>query len=196
MLSDGFHGIPPCKVAMIVTHLEMRAAQLRNAPLPSGLEFTPLPRDLDVYRGIFNRVGQEWLWYARAQLDDAALRKIIEDPRVKLFTLRKDGMPEALLELDFRVENSCELSYFGLSAALIGSGAGSYLMDQAITQAFDAGIERFHLHTCTIDSPQAFSFYRRSGFTPIRQQVEISDDPRLLGILPPEAAPNVPIFKG
>lgn len=196
MLTDGFHDIPPGKVSMVVTHLEMRAPHLRNAPLPSGLEFTSLPRDLDVYRDIFNRVGQEWLWFDRARMTDKALRQIIEDPDVKLFTLCKNGRPEALLELDFRVTNTCELSYFGLSTALIGCGAGSYLMDRAISLAFDTEIERFHLHTCTIDSPQALAFYRRSGFTPTHQQVEISDDPRLIGVLPPEAAPNVPVFEG
>ena len=194
MLADGFHDVPKGKVATIVTHLEMRTAQMRGATLPDGLEFTTLPRDLAAYRDILRRVGQQWLWFGRLLLDDAELSKIIDDPLVELYTLTKDCNPEAILELDFRVTGECELAFFGLTGALIGSGAGAYLMDQAVSKAFRAGITRFHVHTCTLDSPQALGFYRRSGFTPIRQQVEVADDPRILGIHPQDAGPHIPFF--
>ena len=81
-----------------------------------------------------------------------------------------------------------------LTGALIGSSAGAFLMDQAVSKAFRAGVARFHVHTCTLDSPQALGFYRRSGFTPIRQQVEVADDPRVLGIHPQDAGPHIPFF--
>ena len=67
-------------------------------------------------------------------------------------------------------------------------------MNEAITRAFARPIKRFHVHTCTLDSPQALGFYRRSGFNAMRQQVEIDNDPRLDGILPETAGPNVPVF--
>lgn len=196
MLADGFHDVPKGKVATIVTHLEMRAPKTRNASLPEGLEFTTLPRDLAAYRDILRRVGQQWLWFGRLLLDDAELSKIIDDPLVEFYTLTKDGTPEAILELDFRVAGECELAFFGLTGALIGSGAGAFLMDQAVSKAFRAGVARFHVHTCTLDSPQALGFYRRSGFTPIRQQVEVADDPRVLGIHPQDAGPHIPFFGG
>jgi N-acetylglutamate synthase-like GNAT family acetyltransferase len=107
----------------------------------------------------------------------------------------KDGRAEALLELDFRTDGACELAYFGLSEALIGTGAGAYLMDRAVDHAFGIQIERFHVHTCTIDSPQALGFYIRSGFSVTRQQVEIDNDPRLSGVLPETAAKHVPLIK-
>ena len=194
MLSNGFHAIPPGKVAMIVTHLEMRQPQFRGAEQPDGLTFAPLARDLDVYRDLFQRVGQTWLWFGRLRLSDNALSDIITNPDVHLFALFKNGHPEALLELDYRVSGACELAYFGLTDALIGTGAGGFLMDRAVEHAFDAAIDRFHVHTCTIDSPVALAFYQRSGFVPVRQEVEVADDPRLTGVLPRSAGPNVPVF--
>jgi GNAT superfamily N-acetyltransferase len=198
MLSDGFHAVPPGKVAMVVTHLEMRAApKMRPAALPGGVTFHPVTPDADWFRDIFLRVGgMEWLWFGRLGLSGDALAAILNDPAVKHYTLRKDGRDEALLELDFRAERACELSYFGLTPALIGTGSGRYLMNEAIARAWSRPIDRFHVHTCTLDSPQALTFYRRSGFTPVRQEVEIADDPRLAGILPREAAPHVPVFDG
>lgn len=194
MLGNGLLDVPNGKVAMIVTHLDMRVPQFREVPLPDGLSFQQIEPDLAAYRELFRRVGQDWLWYGRLVMPDAELQAILNDPAVHIFTLIKDGRPEALLELDFRLEGACELAYFGLTGALIGTGAGAYLMDQAVSRAFDRDIARFHVHTCTIDSPQALAFYIRSGFSVTRQQVEIDDDPRLAGLLPEDAAPHVPLI--
>lgn len=195
MLANGFHDVPQGKVAMIVTHLEMRAPHYRHVALPEGLRFETLTCDLAGYRTLFRRVGMRWLWFARLRLDDATLDSALSHPDIHLYTLIKDDEPEAILELDFREKRSCELAYFGLSDALIGTGAGAFLMDRAIELAFDAPIERFHLHTCTLDSPQALGFYQRSGFKAVKQQVEIDDDPRLLGLYPADAGPHVPILQ-
>lgn len=108
--------------------------------------------------------------------------------------MQKGGRDLALLELDFRKDNDCELAFFGLTSELIGTGAGRYLMNQAIDLAWQQPIARFHVHTCTLDSPQALTFYMRSGFKPFKQEVEIAPDPRLTGHLSPDAAPQIPNF--
>jgi hypothetical protein len=35
----------------------------------------------------------------------------------------------------------------------------------------------------------------RSGFTPYQRFVEVADDPRITGALPPTAAPDVPLLR-
>lgn len=197
MLRDGLHKVPFGKLATVVTHLEMtQAAPQRPASLPDGIELRAVPKpSLEWYRDLFHRVGsQDWLWFGRLKMPETELSNILDDPLVEVFTLTKDGKDEALLELDFRTEGACELAYFGLTASLIGSGAGRALMNHAIKQAWSRPITRFHVHTCTLDSQQALSFYIRSGFTPIRQEIEIDDDPRQLGLLPLTAAPHVPVI--
>jgi GNAT superfamily N-acetyltransferase len=192
-LPDGFYDVPQGKLAVVVTHLEMTApAALRGAPLPDGLAFKPFSPDLAAYRDLFRRIGQDWLWFGRLELTDAELSEVLNDPKVPRYTLEKDGRPEALLELDFRQDRECELAYFGLTEALIGTGAGAYLMDRAISLAWAEDITRFHVHTCTTDSPQALGFYQRSGFTAYRRQIEIAPDPRLKGLHPEHAAPGIP----
>ncbi|WP_372993574.1 GNAT family N-acetyltransferase [Sulfitobacter sp.] len=196
MLGDGYHDVPAGKLAMVVTHLEMHSpAPVRDVPLPDGIALRQVTPTLDWYRDIFQRVGsQEWLWFGRLKMSDAELIAILNDPDVAFYTLSKDGQDEALLELDFRQNGECELAYFGLTPALIGAGAGRYLMNHAIATAWSKPIKRFHVHTCTIDSPQALAFYIRSGFTPYKRQIEVADDPRLTGMLGRDAGPNVPII--
>jgi len=194
MLGDGFHDIPAGKVATVVTYLEMRAPQLRGAPLPDGLTFEEMSPDVASYRTLYRRVGDDWLWFGRNLLPDADLAAILDDPGTRYFTFIKEGVPEALLELDFRQEGDCELAYFGLTSNLIGTGAGAYLMDRAMEHAFARPIARFHVHTCTIDSPQALAFYRRSGFAPVMQRIEVADDPRIAHGYDRALAPHVPII--
>ncbi|WP_431358158.1 GNAT family N-acetyltransferase [Sulfitobacter albidus] len=81
-----------------------------------------------------------------------------------------------------------------MTESLIGTGAGRALMNTAITHAFARPIARFHVHTCTLDSPQAVAFYIRSGFIPTRRQVEIADDPRITGLHPDTSAPQIPLI--
>lgn len=197
MLANGTYDVPPGKVVEVVTHLEMRAKPvLRPAAMPEGVRIVPVAApEVGWYRDLFRRVGgQDWLWFSRMAMEDAELAEVLSDPRAPLFFVEQEGCAEGMLELDFREEGACELAYFGLTSALIGKGAGRALMNFAIETAWARPIERCHVHTCSLDSPQALDFYRRSGFTPTHQQVAISDDPRLSGVLPRDAGPHVPIF--
>ncbi len=108
--------------------------------------------------------------------------------------LEDDGRPLGLVELDFREENTCELTFFGLVADAIGKGAGRFMMNHAIETAWSRPIKRFWVHTCHLDSPEALPFYQRSGFKPFALKVEVLDDPRLAGTVSRDAAPNVALI--
>ena len=188
--------VPDGQIAAVVTHLQMfeRPAVRAVPPLKAELVAHATP-DLDWYRDLFMRVGgQDWLWFSRLGMTDAELASVLHRDDVWIYSVRVDGRDEGMLELDFREKGECELGYFGLTSALVGSGAGRWLMEQALDLAWGQPITRFHVHTCTLDSPQALAFYMRSGFIAYRRQVEIADDPRKAGVLPANAAPQVPII--
>lgn len=196
-LPDGYTDLPPGKIAAIVTSLEMTARPPAR-PEVAGRGWTVRPvaaPDLDWYRDLYRRIGSDWLWFSRLRMSDARLRAVIHDPLVEVFALHADGADEGLLELDFRVAGECELAFFGMTKRMLGQGAGRFLMNHAITRAWSRPIGRFWVHTCTLDHQAAPAFYQRSGFRPFRRQVEIDDDPRLLGVLPRDAAPHVPIIE-
>jgi GNAT superfamily N-acetyltransferase len=147
----------------------------------------------DAYRALYQSVGTEWLWSSRLVMDEAALTEILASPDVEVHRLTARDGGQGILELDFRQRGECELAYFGIEESLVGQGAGRWLMNKAIKRAWMRPIERFWVHTCTLDHPAALPFYIRSGFTPFRQQVEVEDDPRLIGVLPKAAAPRIPL---
>jgi GNAT superfamily N-acetyltransferase len=189
----GVTDLPPGKIAEVVTYLEMLAAPERPEPPAGG--FT-LERFSDVtrYRALFRRVGEQWLWMSRLVVPEAALRTILDDPAVEAFALRSGGDDIGILELDFRQAEECELAYFGVVPEAIGTGAGRFLMSEAVARAWARPIRRFWVHTCTHDHPRALAFYQRSGFRAYKRAIEIADDPRLTGHLPRDAAPDVPVI--
>ncbi len=196
-LPDGYTDVPSGKLATIVTSLEMPAPAPRR-PGPAGpwtLRRVERP-GLDWYRGLYDRIGRDWLWVSRLKLSDAELTAILHSPGVEVYALTVEGRDEGLLELDFRTPGACELAFFGVTPALVGRGAGRFLMNRAIEIAWAQPIRRFWVHTCTLDHPAALAFYQRSGFRPFRRQVEVLDDPRLTGLVPLDTAPHIPLIDG
>jgi GNAT superfamily N-acetyltransferase len=195
ILRDGYSDVPAGKIAAIVTHLEMteRPAVPPDPPAAWSLRRVETPA-LDWYRDLYLRVGEEWLWFSRMGMPDAELTAIIRSPLVEVYALVHEGRDEGLLELDFRDAGQCELVFFGVTARLIGSGAGRWMMNRALELSWSRPVTRVWVHTCTLDHPSALAFYQRAGFRPFRRQVEIADDPRLDGAVPRDAARHVPII--
>lgn len=178
------------------TFLEMRAKPpLRSCPSNPAWQLERLASpDLARYRDAFHRVGDEYLWALRLLMTDEELAAYLADARVEVYFLRTPEGDQGLLELDFRIENECEIALFGVATPLQGTGAGRWLMNRALEIAWAHPIERFWLHTCTLDHPSALPFYRRTGFTPYARKIEVFDDPRYLGLTRADAAPQVPIL--
>jgi GNAT superfamily N-acetyltransferase len=196
ILPDGYSDVPAGKIAAVVTHLEMTERSTLSSE-PSGpwtLRKVERP-DLAWYRDLYRRVGEEWLWFSRIRASDDKLAARLHHPLVETHALVADGRDEGLLELDFREPGACEIGMFGVTAKLVGSGAGRWLMHRALELAWSRDITRLWLHTCTFDHPAALPFYQRAGFRPFRRQVEIADDPRLDGAAPRDVAKHVPVIE-
>lgn len=196
-MTPGMHPVPAGHIAMVVTFLEMTApAPLRPAPLPEGADIMPWPEPaLADYRAMMDAIGRDWLWSNRLRLSDAALSEAIHHPEVQLFRLLRGKHRLGLLELSFKLPDTCEVSFFGVVPEAIGTTAARCLMNRAIELAWTRPIRRMQLNTCTLDHPAALDFYRRSGFTEFKRAVEVMRDPRLDGTLPREAAPNVAVLE-
>ena len=191
--------VPNGELAAVVTCLEMTqpptagdSPLLRDCPLSLLRVEVPQPEH---YRDLFRRIGARWLWFSRLILDDAHLAEIIQHPKVELYSVADEkGGEVGMLELDFRTAGECELAFVGLVSELAGQGHGRWLLAEAVRLAWREGVDRVHVHTCSLDHPAALGAYRRAGFTPFKREIERFRDPRLLGILPKDCAPQVPLL--
>jgi GNAT superfamily N-acetyltransferase len=195
---DGLTPVAAGKVPAIVTHLAMArpARPVEDAPLPEGVTLERLGADaLQRYLALFRAIGAPWLWVSRLRLPESQVAAMLGDARREAHAVMLAGREIGLVELDATAPDETELVYFGLIAKETGRGLGKALMRRAIQLAFSRPIERLTVHTCTLDDSAALPFYMRLGFTPVRQEIELIDDPRLNGLLPADCAPQVPIIR-
>lgn len=186
--------VPDDHVACVVTTLEMAARPMPRPMPPSPLRLVrwaaPAP---EKYRMLFRRVGAPWLWYSRLVMDDARLAAILGDPGVGVHAVvDRAGIEIGMLELDHRAADACEIAYLGLVPEQCGRGHGRWLMAQALALAWTRAVRRVTVRTCTLDHPHALGFYRAQGFAAVSRTLETFPDPRVAGILPDDAAPQVP----
>ena len=191
-----YESVPDGELAAVVTYLEMRSPPEQQhvywSPLTLHRVEAPEP---DHYRELFRLVGSPWLWFSRLTLDDAHLASIIQHPKVALYSVRDENEREVgFAELDQREPHECELAFIGLIPELAGKGHGKWLLAEAVKLAWSEGVTRVHVHTCSLDHPAALAAYRRAGFIPYKRAIERFPDPRLLGFLPRDCAPQIPLL--
>jgi GNAT superfamily N-acetyltransferase len=174
-----------------VTYLEMDAAPAEAAPPDSPLAMARWAEvDPDRYRALFRRVGSRWLWFTRLAMSDVELlAKVAEVHGVT----GPDGADLGFIELDFRTPAACAIRFLGLVPELAGRGHGPWLFAQTLRRAWAPGVAKVTVHTCSLDHPAALPAYLRAGFVAKKRAFESFPDPRLAGLLPRDAAPQIPL---
>ncbi|HEX9933150.1 MAG TPA: GNAT family N-acetyltransferase [Allosphingosinicella sp.] len=184
--------LAPGHVGAVVTFLEM-SERPKPRPIPDGGGLQ-LVRWANVepakYRALFERVGAKWLWYSRLAMDDATLLTSVAEVHAVVDRRR---IEVGMLELDFREPGECLIRFLGLVPELAGRGHGKWLFAQTLALAWRPGVERVRVNTCSLDHPAALPSYLAAGFTAWRRAFESFPDPRLLGLLPRDAAPQIPL---
>jgi GNAT superfamily N-acetyltransferase len=190
-----YEPVPNDELLAVVTYLEMTERPVIEPPR-STLDLKRITNpSVERYRELFRLVGAPWLWFSRLVMDDTALAAIIQHPNVELFAVQDgNGRDVGMLELDFREAGECQLAFVGLVPQLSGLGHGRWLLEEAVRRAWRDSVNRVHVHTCSLDHPAALAAYRRAGFTPIKRAIERFTDPRLIGILPKDCAPQIPLL--
>jgi GNAT superfamily N-acetyltransferase len=186
--------IPPRHIGAVVTYLEMTERSPRR-PLPaSPLRLEPWPTvDPVRYRRLFERVGAPWLWYSRLAMDEALLRGAICEVHS---VVDPQGAEVGLVELDFAEPAECLIRFLGLVPEFAGRGHGEWLFAQTLALAWRPEVRRVHVNTCTLDHPAALPAYLKAGFRAYKRAFESFPDPRLNGLLPAGAAPQIPLIGG
>jgi GNAT superfamily N-acetyltransferase len=186
--------VPPGHVGAVVTFLEMTE---RPAPAPIPESPLRLERwesfDPERYRALFALVGARWLWFSRLAMGDSELLAKVGEVHA---IVDADGADTGLLELDFPGPALARIRFLGLAPELTGQGHGRWLFAETLQRAWAQGIGRVEVHTCSLDHPAALPSYLRTGFSVYARAFESFPDPRLAGLLPRDAAPQIPLFEG
>ena len=197
MSAPAADAVPAGKLRSVVTHLAMEAPPPHAPPPPPAGIAIARRRAMPAadYLSLYHAIGDDWLWWSRLTMDEATLAAHIAAEESEVYVAEAGGEEIGLVELNLRPAPDIELRYFGVIPSWIGKGLGGWLLAYAIAAASRHSPRRMILNTCTYDHPGALAFYRRHGFAVTHSEVEIVDDPRLVGLLPRDAAPHVPLAR-
>jgi GNAT superfamily N-acetyltransferase len=162
-------------VPVRTTYLEMRIRpQTEPLAIPPGcaVERWEKPGTAD-YRELFTTVGGPWGWSGRLIMTEEECRAVIQAKTTEVHRLRCDGVTAGFVELERSVPGQAEIAYFGLLPGFIGKGLGKFLLDWAIRLGWQGNTERVWLHTCQYDHAGALAVYRRAGFSPYDERIEM-----------------------
>ena len=154
-----------------VWYLEIRNPKTRVIEDPDFKILKQFPVEFEQYRKIYTEVGGQWNWANRLILNYIELKSILDDPENEIYYCYYKGAFVGYFELDLHKED-VELVYFGLSPNYIGKGLGNIMIQGVIRKVQQLNSPRLWLHTCEFDSPQALSFYIKSGFVVFNEKIE------------------------
>ncbi len=162
------------EVAYTVTWLEMTVRPERpRSPVPALKGLSLLRAEtppVHFFRYLYDVVGRNYEWTDLHAWSDDDLAVFAQDPKVALYVAYVTGWPAGFIQLDHRVEGVCDIAYFGLAPEMIGRGLGNWLLGTGVHMAWDAGVSKMTVNTCTLDHPRALSTYQKWGFVPVKRE--------------------------
>jgi GNAT superfamily N-acetyltransferase len=199
MIPDGYTDLAPGKIASVVIYVEMTERPAQPAASSSQVRLRRIEQpSLDWYRSRYGRAGARWLWFSRLEMGDQQLASLLQRSTTEVLVAEHEahGTNEiGLAELDRSDPANVEITSFALFPEWFGKGLGRPFMAELLARAWTTTVRRVWLHTCTLDSPAALAFYLKCGFHAYKRAIEVADDPRIRGLLPQDAAPQVPIIR-
>lgn len=161
----------PAPLKARVTHLEMHSVPAHRVPMPLGqklalMQVRHMPASF--YRYLYSEVGRPHHWSMRRDMDDAALRSLLDTPATEISVLYVDGAPAGFFELNLAdLPDEAEILYFGLTPDFQGRGLARFFLSEAIFAAWAHAPEKIVIQTNTLDSPRALGLYQKLGFSPV-----------------------------
>ncbi len=164
---------------VVVTTLEMRTPPTAYHAA-KGLSGAAAPRCEIVTEGasawsarMYSDVGAPWHWVDRLDWSASQWSEWTDRDEHLMLLGYTGSTPFGYAELEQQGKGAVEIAYFGLLPEFIGRGLGGWLLQQAITLAWDLpGTRSIWVHTCDLDGPAALVSYRARGMMEVSRHIE------------------------
>ena len=168
-------------VAVVRTYLEMDSPDrlTGRAPIPPGHVVRRDACTAELYRELYEGVGERYHWRDRRLWSDEQLREHLSKPTIQVWVLWQGESARGFFELARHDDGAVEIAYFGLMPMGIGQGLGRALLTRAVdvSWSLEPRPTRVWLHTCTLDHPAALANYLARGFKVTRTERYTVDIP-------------------
>ena len=149
------------------SYLEIKSLQdLKKVPEPPADYSLNLldPINFQLNKFFYKNIGKKHNWVDRLVWMESKWIDYVSDKKVKTYVLKHNDNLAGFFELIFHSEKQeVEIAYLGLLEEYQNKKLGSYLLSQAIKKSFSKNIDRFWVHTCSLDHKNALNNYIARG---------------------------------
>ena len=158
----------PSTVWYLRKNLGSKQQNLLSSQLHCILQTNIEPKD---YLKLYLAIGGQWDWTGRLIMSSKELDSVLKDPNHKIYYTYDNQELIGYFEFDFS-STEAEIVYFGILPEFYGKGYGSKMMHLAFNQLIKDNKASVFLHTCSNDSPNALSFYKKMSFKIFDEKIE------------------------
>ena len=122
------------------------------------------PVDFQLNKFFYKNIGKNHHWVDRLVWNEKQWIDYVSDKKVKTYVLKNKKNFAGYFELIFHPDkNEVEIAYLGLLEEYHNKKLGSYLLSEAIKNAFLDNPKRVWVHTCSLDHKNALKNYIARG---------------------------------
>ena len=122
------------------------------------------PVDFQLNKFFYKNIGKNHHWVDRLAWNEKQWIDYVSDKKIKTYVLKDEKDFVGYFELIFHPDkNEVEIAYLGLLEEYHNKKLGSYLLSEAIKNAFSDNPKRVWVHTCSLDHKNALKNYMARG---------------------------------
>tara|TARA_B100001093_G_C26492760_1_gene869767 strand:- start:271 stop:774 length:504 start_codon:yes stop_codon:yes gene_type:complete len=122
------------------------------------------PADFQLNKFFYKNIGKNHHWVDRLAWNEKQWIDYVSDKKIKTYVLKNKKNFAGYFELIFHPDkNEVEIAYLGLLEEYHNKKLGSYLLSEAIKNAFLDNPKRVWVHTCSLDHKNALKNYIARG---------------------------------
>jgi len=140
--------------------------------LPKNIEiFQETKKDINLNKFFYRQIGRDHFWRDRLLWSDKEWEKYINNKNLETGIMKINDNLVGFYEQEFhKNKNEIELIQMGILKEHQGKKLGSFLLNHIIQKAFNRGVERLWVHTCSLDHQHALSNYLSKGLSIFKEE--------------------------
>ena len=128
-------------------------------------------KDININKFFYRHVGKDHFWRDRLLWSDNEWKKYINNKNLETRVMKINNNLMGFYEQEFHEDkNEIELIQMGILQEYQGLKLGSFLLKYIIQNAFNQGVERLWVHTCSLDHKYALNNYLTKGLKIFKEE--------------------------
>mgnify|MGYP006143306961 CR=1 FL=1 len=133
--------------------------------------FLDTKKDININKFFYRQIGKEHFWRDRLLWTDKEWKEYINNKNLETGVMKINDNLAGFYEQEFhKNKNEIELIQMGILKEYQGKKLGSFLLKHIIKTAFNKGIERLWVHTCSLDHKHALNNYLSKGLSIFKEE--------------------------